>query len=455
MRSHLFDAVQEALPRLDGGRYLVAYSGGLDSTVLLHIMAENTDPGSVHAVHVQHDLQAQAAGWAAHCRVQAQLLGLPFSLYPVQVERDSGRGLEAAAREARYRALARAMQPGDVLLTAHHAEDQAQTFLLQALRGSGVRGLAAMPRQAAFGPGQHVRPMLSLSREQIRRYAEDQELQWVDDPSNRDVAVDRSYLATEVWPRITEHWPGAAATLSRAAAWCAQASASASDRAGQDRELCAGSGARCLSVARLLALPRERRWNLLREWLHGQGLPPPRVKHLQIIETDCLAARQDAQPLVSWPGAEVRRYRDDLHAMTPLARAAPGWQAAWAPPAALALPQGGELVAHPAQRQGGLATEHQYQVRFRRDGDRLRLPGHRQEIALKTLCQDVGVPTWLRGRLPLVVAQNRIAAVADLCICHGFLAPPEKPGWQLSWRGAPAGWPPAGAGAVNSRCKIG
>lgn len=434
------DAIGQALRPLGGADYVVAFSGGVDSTVLLHYLVRMLGPGRVRAVHVQHNLQPLAADWAEHCRSRAKGLGVALSVCRVRVDKQDNRGVEAAARDARYAALAAAIQPGEVLVTGHHADDQAQTFLLQALRGAGVRGLAAMPFNTEFGSGRHIRPMLGITRAQIHAYARTYELDWIDDPSNIDPAVDRSYLNAQVWPLIQAHWPGAAKTLSRAASLCADDAKLAAERADMDLVTCRGTSADCLSVESLAELSPHACRNLLRRWLDMQGLPPPRRRHLQAIESDCLHARPDARPLVAWPGAEVRRYRDDLHAMAPLPRIGSAWSALWRPPAPLPLPRGGTLGAQCGI--GGLAPEYQYRVRFRAPGERVRLPGRAHDTALKSALQEAGVAPWLRDRVPLIVSGGRIAAVPDLWICDAFAASENQPGWCARWGDAPAGWPP-------------
>lgn len=338
--------------------------------------------------------------------------------------------------------------PGEVLVTAHHAEDQAQTFLLQAFRGSGVDGLAAMPAATDFGPGRHARPMLAIGRDAIRAYAQEHALDWLDDPSNVDPSVDRAYLDTHVWPVISRHWPSAAATLSRAAALCAESAILAREQADTDLAFCVGDSPDCLSVSRLAGLSSNRRRNLLRRWLEMRDLPSPRHRHLAHIESDCLDVVRDARPCVAWRGAEVRRYRDGLYAMPTLPTASGRWSAVWTPPEPLPLPGGGTLVAECGA--GGLVPDRDYRVRLRRGGERVRLPGRAHDTALKTALQEAGVPPWARERLPLIVAGERIAAVADLWICEGFATDTGDYGWCPHWRDPPPGWPAVVDGAGRS-----
>lgn len=427
----LFDAIAKALPPLDDGTYVVAFSGGVDSTVLLHVLTRLCPSGTVRAAHIQHNLQPDAPNWAKHCQDQAAELGVPIAVHSVTVATDGRHGPEAAAREARYDALQADMQPGDVLLTAHHADDQAQTFLLQALRGSGLRGLAAMPERCSFGTGWHVRPLLGSTREQIQQYAEEQALDWVNDPSNEDASVDRAYLNTHVWPLIRQHWPAAATTLSRSAHWCSQGSEQVQTDAADDLAQCADTSTDCLLLSRLTQLPQQRRFELIRYWLDTLGLPPPQLQHVQEIEANCLVSRCDAQPVVSWRGVEVRRYQDGLFAMAPLSAVDSSWSAAWTPPTSMLLPDGSKLSAEPGV--GGLPQDMTYQVRLRQGGERVHLPRRAHTTSLKSALQQAGVPPWQRERLPLIIHEQVIVAVADLWICEGFSTGPNESGWLPHW----------------------
>ncbi|CAN0002604.1 unnamed protein product, partial [Chrysoparadoxa australica] len=216
IRAALTDLVDPA----NDGRWLVAFSGGVDSSVLLHELAAIV-PGRVRAVHVCHGMHPDCGRWADHCQTVCTRLGLTLERCDVTVSTGQGESPEASARDARYRALAVALQPDERLVTAHHADDQAETFLLQALRGSGVAGLAAMP-QAPTG-ARPARPFLSLTRADLLARARELGLTWIEDPSNQDDAVDRAYLRGRVWPSLAARWPAAATSLSRGAASAAEA----------------------------------------------------------------------------------------------------------------------------------------------------------------------------------------------------------------------------------------
>ncbi|HHO67652.1 MAG TPA: tRNA lysidine(34) synthetase TilS, partial [Gammaproteobacteria bacterium] len=409
--------------------YWVAFSGGLDSRVLLEMLARNRArlAAPLGAVHVDHGLHAESEQWGEHCRRVCQRLGVDHAALRVDAAAAPGQSPEAAAREARYRAL-RDWLPADAcLLTAQHRDDQAETLLLQLLRGAGPRGLAAMPRQAAFGRGLLLRPLLDVPRQALRDWAERQGLDWIEDPSNADTRYDRNYLRHVVLPALARRWPAAAGTLARAAAHQAEQAELARALADIDLQGCRVAAAEALSVTGLLALPAPRRTNLLRHWVALQGLPPPPRRVLARVTPELLACRPDATPCVHWPGAELRRYRDALYLSAPLPPPPAGLRLAWRPAQPLELAAaGGVLSARPVSG-GGLDAARfgaRLEIRFRAGGERLRPAGRSHRHALKKLLQAAGVPAWERERLPLVYADGELVAVPGLCVAEGCQAGP-------------------------------
>ncbi|HDQ9214135.1 TPA: tRNA lysidine(34) synthetase TilS, partial [Pseudomonas aeruginosa] len=200
--------LQALAPWREAGGWCVAFSGGLDSTVLLHLLAQlarSEALPALSALHVHHGLQAAADGWPAHCQAVCRSLGIPLRVERVQVA--VGGSIEQAARDARYRAFQANLGEGQVLLTAQHLDDQAETLLFRLLRGAGLRGLAAMPASRPLGGGRLCRPLLGVSRAELEAYAQTHRLDWVEDPSNQDPRFSRNYLRREIMPRLASHWP--------------------------------------------------------------------------------------------------------------------------------------------------------------------------------------------------------------------------------------------------------
>lgn len=419
--------VLAALPALDAHAcYRVAYSGGLDSTALLHMLRHLP---RLRAAHVNHSMQTQAGVWQQHCADQCERWAIPLDIRTVNPDVSHG-GPEAGARVARYAALADLMQPGDVLLTAQHADDQAETFLLQALRGAGVRGLAAMPALTEFAVGSLARPLLAFTRAQLQAYAETQQLQYVQDPSNTDPNLARAYLRQRVLPQLRQRWPELASSWSRAAAWCAQTIELTDVLAAQDLRDCRAPIAKCLLVNQLRVLSAARRSNVLRYWLRSLELAPPDHRHLQQVATLLQNYRSDAQPIVAWADVELRRYRDWLFAMPRLAALPDHYCVPWDMRQPLVLPDGcGCLQIIGGEPRGGAALP--VTVRLRIGGERLRLAGRTHHSSLKHLLQSAQVPPWVRARLPLVYQADKLVAVADYWHAQSIA--------QLRWTGAPAG----------------
>ena len=269
-------------------RLVVGYSGGVDSHALLHYLAAHrAQLPPLLAVHIQHGLHPDSPQWSLHCEAVCGALNIDFVSIPVQLEDIAAQGLEAAARTARYAAFSTLLAAGDMLLTAQHQQDQAETVLLQLLRGGGVKGLAAMPTAMPLGAGTLCRPLLLLSQSDIMVYAKQHKLTWIEDPSNADSRWDRNYLRQQVMPLLQNRWPAMGDTLSRSAAHCAEASDLLATLAAQDMTVMGcDKASETLPIADLLALPLSQCKNVLRHWFMWRSLPTPSAVQLeQIIET--------------------------------------------------------------------------------------------------------------------------------------------------------------------------
>lgn len=432
----------ESLCRETAPSCWVAYSGGVDSHGLLHALAGRRHelPFPLGAVHVNHGLQAQADGWSGHCRQVCEDLDVPFVLLAGNAAPAPGESPEASARALRYRLMGEWLPEGALLLSAHHQDDQAETLLLQLLRGAGPRGLSAMPVRAPLGKGWLLRPLLDCTRDDLLAYAEERGLAWVEDPSNRDTRFDRNFLRHRLLPELKTRWPAAAAVLTRSAGLCAEAAQLQEAVAEEDAGVAAGPYPGTLSVAALerLAPPRQR--NLLRYWLRQRGFSLPSRAVLQRLLDEVLHCRADAEPRVHWSGAEVRRYRDAVFAMPPLEEwegdAGPDWDPAGRADLPLA---DGVLSARPVAGRGlRLEKGEVLRIRFRQGGERIRQPGHAHHHSLKQLLQDQGIPPWERERLPLLYRGDELVAVAGLWFAAGHGAGSGEAGLDIRW----SRWPP-------------
>ena len=410
----------------DVTRWCVAYSGGMDSHVLLHAAVEllgTDDAMTLRAVHVDHAMHADSEDWARHASTVAESLGVSLVVRRVRVE-SGDEGPEGAARAARYGAFADVLGPGEHLLLGQHASDQAETFLLQALRGSGPDGLASIPRKRAFAGGVMARPLLGCPREALRAVAEAASLNWIEDPSNDDTSLDRNYLRHEILPRLEARWPAATRTLGRTALRASAASHTLLELAREDLGQVRVRGSAEISVSELRTLPRERAYNALRLWVRQAGLRMPRLQDLaQVIET-LVRARDDSGGRVRVRDYELRRYRDRLYLLA--AHEEPTtFEHEWrAPFADLAVPEAGLVLTRDACARQGIAlpADGAVTVRSRDGGELIRLGEPAFHKAVKKILQESGVPPWRRDAIPLLYVDGRLAAVWNLAVAAEFRA---------------------------------
>jgi tRNA(Ile)-lysidine synthase len=411
------------LPGFPNVAVCVAFSGGADSTALLGALVALRQPRPrVRAVHVDHQLHPDSHVWSTHCRRLARRLGVPLTVRRVDAAPRAGVSPEAAARSARYAALAAALGAGEALLTAHHADDQLETVLLQLLRGAGVPGLAAMPPVAPFASGQLVRPLLGVPGRALRAFAQRAGLPWVEDPSNQSEDFDRNYLRARVLPALAARWPAAPATVARGARHAAEAQELLDELACADCGAAAAGNA--LSAAVLRRLEPARRKNALRWFIARAGVRAPPARRLEEIAGAMLAAAPDTHPFVEWDGVRMLRSAG-LVSLAPAGReagasppeAAVPQEWSWALKRRLRLPGGAGTLVLRSDPRGPLDLEAlgpTLSVRTRRGGERLRTHPGGVRRSLKGLLQEARVPAEERARLPLLFRGDTLVAVADL-----------------------------------------
>jgi tRNA(Ile)-lysidine synthase len=419
-------------------RYAVAFSGGIDSMVLLAALLRLVGAERVVAFHIDHGLHLDSGHWAELCARAAGALGVGFQSVRVAIPSGSEHGgPEAAARDARYAALRELMSPGDVLLTAHHGDDQLETVLLRMLRGSGVRGLTGIHELAAFGPGFLARPMLEFTRAEIAAQALRWSLTWIEDPANAALRFDRSYLRARVLPALHERWPAAQRTASRLARQMAEAEQLLEEVAAEDtRDVADLHRVPC---ARVRALSSARQANLLRFVIRTLDLPMPSSAHLGELCSSILRDHAGGRAQVTWPGAVAHIYREHVYLLPTEVRSTGGLIAG-----ALAIGRewrgsSGSLKLVPAAdgfpddwARSGI------DVRFRSGGERFRPANHRHSKTLKHWFQENGVVPWMRDRIPLLFRSETLVGVADLWIsAEAQSASAEGPKWRAQWSGHP------------------
>ena len=427
------DALSEPTPATQRARsrarhespLVIAYSGGRDSTALLSLACALRDQRAPHfarphAVHVHHGLHRDADSWAAHCERQCAELKVPLMVQRVRVER-RGLGVEAAAREARYRALAEAARElgARAVLTAHHLDDRLETFLLQWIRGAGLDGLAAISDERKLDSAVLLRPLLHVTRERIERYLRLKELAFIDDPANADPRFDRSAIRLRVMPELARLRSGFRAAAERSIELVAEGAEALRSLAREDLQVCTRDAApSTLRIDRLAMLPQARRTLVLREWLAQAGLKAPPRARLQQALQQAIGAGADARLLIRIGDHDLRRHRGLLCLNAPR-RDAPGPHALqWQGEAELAVPSwGGALVFTHTSDEGfdarWLGAE-PLELRPRTGGERFKPHPTRPSKRLKQIFQEAHIPEYERAALPLVWRDGRLIYVAGV-----------------------------------------
>jgi len=412
-----------------GAAVCVGFSGGLDSVVLLDLFASR-GTHRLSALHVHHGLSPNADRWAEFCARFCAARGVPLAVEHVSVARDSGEGLEAAARAARYAVYAR--RPEAFVALAHHLDDQAETVLLQLLRGTGLKGVAAMPEQRPLAGSKVTlyRPLLATPRSSIRAYAVDAGLEWVEDESNASSVQDRNYLRNDLAPLLDARfpgWRGAAARFSRHAA--------AAHELLDD--LAASDGAEAGDTLAIVpALTPARRANALRAFLALNGVAMPSEARLAEMAKQLFGARADARVRIEHGTVALVRFRDRVHIERDAAPAG-DWRVAWHGENEVDLGAGRGSVRFEPARGAGIALSWvaagDWCFMPRAGGERIRVDAKRPTRTLKNLLQEHDVPAWQREKLPLLFRGAALVWVPGVGIAAEFACGEGAEGFSPCW----------------------
>ncbi|WON75970.1 tRNA lysidine(34) synthetase TilS [Serratia sp. UGAL515B_01] len=414
---------------------LVAFSGGLDSSVLLHLLMllrQQQPDITLRAAHVHHGLSRFADDWMVHCQQQCAQWRIPLVVHHVKLDGHSG-GIEAAARAARYAAFNKTLVAGEVLLTAQHLDDQCETFLLALKRGSGPAGLSAMAAQTRLAKHSLLRPLLAISRQQLEEYAMLHQLHWIEDDSNQDSRFDRNFLRLNILPLLNQRWPHFALATARSASLCAEQEQLLDELlAEQLAQLLDHENT--LSINELQACSVEKRYALLRRWIALFDVPLPARDGLHRIWHEVALSREDAEPQLQLGDYQVRRFRQRLY-LLPLMEDLSGVELSWMISAPLILPDGlGTLLTDEGDFliRAPQANE-QVNVRFTASG-RVRIVGRAGSRHIKKLWQELAIPPWQRGRIPLIYYGERLIAAVGVFVTEDGRVAGSEPGWQLGWK---------------------
>ncbi|CNK89460.1 tRNA(Ile)-lysidine synthetase [Yersinia frederiksenii] len=426
---------------------LVGFSGGLDSSVLLHLLVCLRDQFipelQIRAIHIHHGLNPLADNWVSHCQQQCEQWKIPLEVVRVSID-SRETGIEAAARTARYQAFRAHLATNEVLLTAQHLDDQCETFLLALKRGSGPAGLSSMAAKMPFAHGQLLRPLLAFSRAMLENYARAQQLQWIEDDSNQDDRFDRNFLRLRILPLLNQRWPHFAQATARSAVLCAEQEQLLDELLADNlQQLQNAEGA--LSIEGLLLASTAKRAAILRRWLAACGASMPSQNQLQRLWLEVAMARQDAEPQLILGAHQIRRFRQYLYLLPPLAEisvqqlpwttvlAAPDQTAIVPEPLVLPANLGVlRFVAKGGQAIRAAAVGEEISIRFGLQGE-ISIVGRHHSRHSKKLWQELGIPPWLRERIPLLYFGEQLIAAAGVFVTQAGRADDDELCWHLDW----------------------
>ena len=431
LENYFSDLIDKGKP----ARYVVGYSGGIDSTVLLHAINKMTGHIPVVAVHINHQLIPQAAEWEKHCRKFSESISVEFLSRKVIIDMNSGDGLEAASRKGRYDSFKQLIKKNDYLLTAHNQDDQVETVLLNIFRGCGLRGIRGIPASRKFFEGRLVRPLLRVSRNEISEYAKKYKLNWIEDPSNQYQKYDRNFLRHEILAQLKTRWPAVNNNVWKTSELASEINEELKEIAFIDAPLFYESNQLDMRVIKDLSPARQK--NILRYALLSLGFPLPSSIKLNQIINEVINARVDRQPLVQWSDVQVRRYRKKIYFLSEYFQPkenntekiylnGPNWQLGKGL-GSLSLEKSDIGIKRSIAKEG-------FNVTFRAGGEKIKPLGSGYSRKVKKLFQEAAVVPWMRENIPLLFYEGNLVAVADMWLDKSYAA---DNGYIIRWNERP------------------
>ena len=402
-------------------RWVVGLSGGLDSIVLLELAFRTLPVSKLHVVHVNHHLQDKAGEWAAFCEKQASIRGLPFSLFDVSPQSAS----EASAREARYAAFESFIQEGDILLLAHHANDQAETLLFRLMRGAGLRGLSGIPKTRALHNGVLLRPLLACQKSMLEAWAQAERLRWIDDPSNTNTDYDRNFLRISILPLLKNRWSFAVSHLAQASQYLAQDYSVLSEYLEEDLAGLLVTRTK-LDCSHLSGFSIQRQVAIVRYWFNKMTDISLTEKHA-IELNQLLNAQLESLQLGRWALKRYRQYLYIVDMSLPITQYdEPLLEGVYRYPT-------GVLVVKRVNKGMCIASLEGVRLSSRQEGMHCR-PAGRQNKSLKKLFQEADIPAWQRIYWPVLTVENEVVAIPNICVAEGWQCVDDlNPGYEVIW----------------------
>ena len=435
LSKYSFDSVLNTYPQAK--KIWIACSGGMDSSVLLHLIFSNKDKigKTLEVVYVNHGLQEDSVKWGEFCRSQCKGYDLSFTQLNINESVPKGDSIEAWAREKRYALIAQVMGKDDLLFTAHHQDDQVETFFLQALRGAGPRGLSSMPLFKRIANGIHVRPLLNYCRNELLSYANENELSWQEDLSNADTKFDRNYLRNKIMPAFEGRWPAYRETISRLVNHQQDCKSLMNEIGLADLEQASHENTLNLEMVKSLSVARQK--NIIFTWLQVLQLESPGSKHINQIISDLINSTSDNAPCVNWKNVEVRKYRALLYASNSIDKNIESINYDWDLQTPLKI-MGEVLVAKPETGIGLSKVKinnAKISVQHRQGGEKIQPSNTAHSKTVKQLFQERGVLPWLRDRFPLVYVDDNLAAIPGIYVNINYSAEKSQASWLIEWSG--------------------
>jgi tRNA(Ile)-lysidine synthase len=428
---------------------VVGFSGGLDSTVLLHVLHQLSQQADFHwtlrALHINHGMQLNADAWERHCELACKSLSIDLQVENVRA--DFGQSLpvadiENAARRVRYEAFENQLRAGEALLLAHHLDDQMETFLLRLMRGSGLKGLAGIPITRSLGKSFLYRPLLGFERQQLAAYARAEQLLWLEDESNEDEKFDRNFCRQALLPLLATRWPGYRDSWLKTSALAAEGHELLEELATIDLTTLRTERPSVIQIEPLQLLSNARRRNLLRHWLQKIAVPELGWNRLQQLNNEVLGIKAGSGARLVGDGFQLRRYKKRLYALKIPPELDPPSQLQWdtSKLEVIELPDNGTLISKTTAGNGlALPLPGPLQIRYRQGGESCQLPG-RPNKSLKKLLQEQEIEPWLRDRIPLLYLGEELVCVPGVGVVEKFVAKGNDPSMQISWCGPDFGF---------------
>ena len=433
--SSALDIIERQIKPLLPNKFCIAFSGGMDSTVLLHVMKNIIDEKSqIRAIHINHNIVDNSKVWTKTCKSICKNFGIDIEIISLEVTHN-GYGLEAAARDERYKKLKEILYENEYLLTAHHEEDQMETVFLRMARGTGLDGLQGINEKYSFGEGIIFRPMLEVSKTSVMDYAKEHQLKWVEDSSNQDTHFDRNFLRKKIIPQFRERWPSIASSVSRLSQLSAQNIKILNQIAEEDIGPIANMNE--LPLAKLLDKSFERANNMLRYIILANGMSIPSMKTLQDGLKEMLDPETD-KSVIAWKDYCIRKYKNHLYFLSnsDLEPNKVDVRIPWEIGKTVNLGENIGTIEATFIHGDGLSIEkckNKLTISYRQGGELIKPIGHRINKSLKNLFQENQILPWMRDKIPLIYYQDELVSVADLWFNQNYVASQNEAGFVVNW----------------------